>query len=47
MKTEQTTDSEVFSWNRKRSVEEINDFISRKLAKFTISATELESVVGE
>jgi len=47
MKTEKTPDSNLDSWNRERSVEEITSFISRKLAKFEVIANELALVENE
>ena len=47
MKTEQTPETDFFSWNRERSAEEISDFISRKLAKFEVVSNELELALNE
>jgi hypothetical protein len=47
MKTEQTSESSAFSWNRERTTEEISEFISRKLAKFNVIASELEVSLSE
>jgi hypothetical protein len=47
MKIEQTPAPNSFSWDRERTVEEITDFISRKLAKFEVISNELELVLNE
>lgn len=47
MKIEQTPVPNSFSWDRERTVEEITDFISRKLAKFEVISNELELVLNE
>jgi hypothetical protein len=47
MNTEQIPESGSFSWNRERTTEEISDFISRKLAKFDVIASELEVALSE